>query len=67
MIYMSFRKVRVLTLTFFYLFSAHGCLYSVVVGSYTSASRPGHVVFPEVDSDNEMRGFASFDKGFWIL
>jgi WD40 repeat protein len=39
---------------------------ALIVGSTTSPSRQSLTVFPSSDSDNEMRGFAWFEKGFQL-
>ena len=38
----------------------------VSVGSDSAFSRQSHVVFPEADSDNKMKGFAAFEGGFTL-
>lgn len=39
---------------------------AVVIGSYKTVSKEAFASFPAQDDDNEMRGFASFSRGFTL-
>jgi len=54
---------RVVVLLFLSLVLVH-FLSATTVGSDSAVSRQASVEFPEVDSDNEMNGFAAFENGF---
>jgi WD40 repeat protein len=41
-------------------------LHGLSVGSDTTVSREAYSEFPELDTDNEMKGFAAFENGFLL-
>lgn len=57
---------KMISMLLLLLFLSCSYLNALIVGSNTAVSRQSSIIFPSIDSDNEMRGFAVFEKGFTI-